>query len=50
MDLVASRSKVVVVMEHLSNKGQSKVLENCSLPLTGKGLVNKLITDMAVFE
>ena len=49
MDLVSCGSKVVVTMEHTS-KGQSKVLPKCTLPLTGKGVVSKLVTEMAVFE
>jgi 3-oxoacid CoA-transferase len=50
MDLVASGSRVVVTMEHTNKKGQSKVLKNCSLPLTGKGVVSRLITELAVFD
>jgi len=49
MDLVAGGSKVVVTMRHVA-KGKTKILEKCNLPLTGKGVVSKLITDMAVFE
>ena len=49
MDLVSCGSKVVVTMEHTS-KGASKVLPKCTLPLTGKGVVSKLVTEMAVFE
>ena len=50
MDLVSCGSKVVVVMEHTSKGGKSKVLPKCSLPLTGKGVVTKLITELAVFS
>ena len=46
MDLVSSGARVVVVMEHTSKHGESKVLKECSLPLTGKGCVTRLITDM----
>ena len=50
MDLVASQSKVVVVMEHTSKKKKHKILDECDLPLTGKGVVSKLITDLCVFD
>jgi len=45
MDLVASGSKVLVVMEHQAKGQHHKILDKCSLPLTGKGVVNKLITE-----
>jgi len=50
MDLVAGVKRVVVVMEHTNKAGESKVLKNCSLPLTGKACVNMIITDLCVFE
>jgi 3-oxoacid CoA-transferase subunit B len=50
MDLVAGVKKVVVVMEHCNKKGASKFVNECSLPLTGTGCVDMLITDLAVFE
>jgi 3-oxoacid CoA-transferase subunit B len=50
MDLVAGVKRVVVVMEHTNKAGESKVLKECSLPLTGKGCVNMIITDLCVFE
>ncbi|HSI71767.1 MAG TPA: CoA-transferase, partial [Fimbriimonas sp.] len=50
MDLVAGVKRVVVVMEHTNKAGESKVLKECSLPLTGKGCVDLVITDLAVFE
>ncbi|WP_332651530.1 CoA transferase subunit B [Lysinibacillus sp. 54212] len=50
MDLVAGAKRVIVVMEHVSKSGQSKVKKACSLPLTGKGVVHRLITDLAVFD
>lgn len=50
MDLVAGVKRVVVVMEHTNKHGESKILKECSLPLTGKNCVNMVITDLAVFE
>jgi 3-oxoacid CoA-transferase len=50
MDLVSSGSKVVVLMEHTAKNNRAKIMEKCSLPLTGKGVVNVLITEMAVFH
>lgn len=50
MDLTACGSKIIVAMQHKDNKGKTKVLEKCSLPLTQKGLVDMLITDMAVYR
>jgi 3-oxoacid CoA-transferase subunit B len=50
MDLVAGVKRVVVVMEHTNKAGESKVLKECSLPLTGKACVDLIITDLAVFE
>src|ERR1700719_2176239 len=50
MDLVAGVKRVIVVMEHANKAGQSKVLKECRLPLTGKGVVDLIITDLCVFE
>ncbi|MCQ2904491.1 3-oxoacid CoA-transferase subunit B [Helicobacter pylori] len=50
MDLVHGAKKVIVIMEHCNKYGESKVQKECSLPLTGKGVVHQLITDLAVFE
>jgi 3-oxoacid CoA-transferase subunit B len=50
MDLVAGVKRVVVVMDHTSKTGESKVLKSCSLPLTGKGVVNRIITNLGVLD
>ncbi|MDP3293701.1 MAG: 3-oxoacid CoA-transferase subunit B [Nevskia sp.] len=50
MDLVAGVPRVVVVMDHREKGGDAKFKQACSLPLTGKGVVDLLITDLAVFE
>ena len=50
MDLVSSGSRVVVTMEHVAKGGTHKLVESCTLPLTGKGVVDRIITDMCVFD
>lgn len=50
MDLVSSGSRVIVTMEHVAKGNRHKILEKCSLPLTGKGVVSRLITDLGVFD
>ncbi|MAW80263.1 MAG: succinyl-CoA--3-ketoacid-CoA transferase [Parvularcula sp.] len=50
MDLVAGVKRVVVVMDHTSKNGDPKLLHECSLPLTGQGVVDMVITNLGVFE
>ena len=50
MDLVSGVKRVVVVMDHANKAGQSKVLKRCTLPLTGTGVVSRIITDLATFD
>jgi 3-oxoacid CoA-transferase subunit B len=50
MDLVNGAKRVVVVMEHVTKSGESKVKRECTLPLTGHRVVHRLITDLAVFD
>src|SRR5467141_4565592 len=50
MDLVAGVKRVVAVLEHTSKDGSPKILKQCTLPITGLGVVNLIITDLCVFE
>lgn len=49
-DLVSSGNRVVVTMDHCAKTGSPKILKSCSLPLTGKNVVDLIITELAVFE
>jgi 3-oxoacid CoA-transferase subunit B len=50
MDLVAGVKRVVVIMDHTNKAGESKLLHECTLPLTGKGVVDRVITNLGVFD
>ena len=50
MDLVAGVQRIVIIMDHANKAGESKLLKKCSLPLTGQGVVDRIITNLGVFD
>ena len=50
MDLVAGVKRVVVIMDHANKHGESKLLKECTLPLTGKNVVDRVVTNLGVFD
>jgi 3-oxoacid CoA-transferase subunit B len=50
MDLVNGAKKLIILMDHVARNGAHKIVDECSLPLTGKGVVHRIITDLCVMD
>ena len=50
MDLIAGESELIVVLEHTTRKGQPRIVDECTLPVTGRGCVNTIVTNLAVID